>query len=430
MKELNIGLIGCGTVGSGLVYWITENASIIAKRCGIKFVIKKICIRDLTKDRNLNLGPNILTTEIEKVVSSKDIDVVVELMGGIDQTKEYVLKALHHGKPIITANKALLAHCGWELFQAARSKSSDIYYEASVGGGIPIIKSLREGFAANHITKIIGILNGTCNYILSRMEEDGVSFQKALAAAQKLGYAETDPTLDLNGMDAAHKVCILASLAFGTWYDLSSVYVEGIEGIELGDLKNASEAGYKVKLLGLISRYESSLQLRVHPTLIPKACMLANVNGVNNAVWLHGDMVGETMLYGQGAGADATTSSVIADLIDVGLNLNFDSAQRVAAFRNYKSNLQILRMEELSSRYYLRFLVDDKPDVLASITHILGEAKISIASVSQKESHLNQLPIVIITHLAKEGQIQQALEKISKLPSVHQNPVLIRIEDL
>ena len=430
MKDLRIGLIGCGTVGTGLVQWIHKNSSIISKRCQLNFIIEKIVVNDLTKERDLGLSSSILSTDIDSVLRNDSVDIVVELMGGTSPAKEYVLQALNLGKPVVTANKALLAHSGHELFEAARKGKTDIYYEASVGGGITIIKSLREGLSGNHIQKIYGILNGTCNYILSRMEEDGLTFSHALAEAKKRGYAESDPTLDINGMDTAHKSCILASLAYGTWFDLSAAYIEGIENLDLCDLRNAAEMGYKIKLLGILKLNDGKLQMRVHPTLIPATSMLSKVDNVYNAVCVCGDMVGETMFYGQGAGASATASSIIADLIDVGLNLKFTSSHRIPAFPSYDSNIQVLNIENIYSRYYLRLSVDDKPDVLASITHALGEAGISLASVYQKESNSNKLPIVLMTHLTKESDIRQVLKKIAKLPVVSEKPVLIRIEDI
>ena len=430
MEELRIGLIGCGTVGTGVVNWVQNNRSLIRARCGISLVISKIAVRDVSKHRNIKDPEDLLTTDAMAVIQDPNTDVVLELMGGIDAAKDYVLHALKLGKPVVTANKALLAYHGEELFTAAEKYHADIYYEASVGGGITVIKSLREGLTASNIEKIYGILNGTCNYILTHMENTGVKFEYALNQAQKNGYAESDPSLDIDGHDAAHKTCILASLAYGKWFNIHSIYVEGIRNLDLQDIQYAKEAGYIIKLLGIIRSNEGNIQMRVHPTLISTKSMLAKVDDVYNAVWISGDIVGESMYYGQGAGQNATASAVIADLVDVGLNLKFDSSLRISAFRPHASYERLLPMEETICRYYLRLSVDDQPDVLAGVTHILGEAGISIASILQKESDSQELPVILITHDAKEANIQHALARIERLSVVHGKPVLIRIEDV
>ena len=430
MEKMKIGLIGCGTVGTGVVEWLQKNRPLISSRCGIDLTIRRIVVSDMNKQRSKTLPPDLITNDVNSVLDDPEIDVVVELMGGTTIAKDYVIQALKRGKPVVTANKALLAYHGKELFATAERYQVDIYYEASVGGGITVIKSLREGLTANKVKRIYGILNGTCNYILTRMGDGGIDFDNALDEAQISGYAEADPSLDIDGNDAAHKTCILASLAYGEWFDIDSIYVEGIRNLSLQDLRYAEEAGYKIKLLGIIRLDDGDIQMRIHPTLIAAQSMLAKVDDVYNAVWISGDVVGESMYYGQGAGKDATASAVIADLVDVALNLKFNSSLRIAAFRPHISTNRLLAMSEITSRFYLRFSVVDKPDVLAKITHILGEGEISIASILQKESESNELPVVMITHSAKEANVQLALKKIEQLNVVHGKPVLIRIEDL
>ena len=430
MEKMKIGLIGCGTVGCGVVDWLQNNKPLITSRCGIELVVHRIAVSNLNKERSINVPKDCLTSDVHSVIDDPEVDVIVELMGGTTIAKDYVIRALGYGKPVVTANKALLAYHGKELFAIAEEHRADIYYEASVGGGITVIKSLREGLAANNVNRIYGILNGTCNYILTRMGYGGIDFEDALEEAQKKGYAEADPSLDIDGDDAAHKTCILASLAYGEWFDINSIFVEGIRGLSLQDIRYAEEAGYKIKLLGIIRLDDGNIQMRVHPTLIPAQSMLAKVDDVYNAVWISGDVVGDSMYYGQGAGADATASAVIADLVDVALNLKFDSTLRIAAFRHHVSYDRLLAMDEITCRFYLRLSVDDKPDVLARITHILGEGEISIASILQKESESKELPVIMITHAAKEANLQLALKKIEQLNVVHGEPVLIRIEDI
>jgi homoserine dehydrogenase len=337
MKNVKIGLIGFGTIGSGVVKWIQQNGGLISARCGVQLELTRIADLDITTDRGVAVNPDVLTTNYEDLIKDPNLDVIVELVGGTTIARKIVLAALEAGKPVVTANKALLAHHGDELFAAAEKSASDIYYEASVGGGIPIIKALREGLAANHIQHIYGILNGTCNYILTRMEREGADFDEVLGDAQELGFAEADPAADIDGRDTAHKACILASLAYGEWFGMGPIFIEGIRNLDSQDIKNAAEAGYKIKLLGIIKLESGNIQMRVHPTLVPTASTLAEVSDEYNAIWVTGDVVGDTMYYGRGAGRDATASAVIADLIDVALNLKFDSSHRVAAFRPHRS---------------------------------------------------------------------------------------------
>ncbi len=434
MREIRVGLIGFGTVGSGVVKCLHNNGKLIGARSGVQPVIHKIADLDIVTDRGVPIDKSLLTTNVSDVLDNPDIDVVVELVGGTTIAKDFVLRALKNGKPVVTANKALLAYHGDEIFAAANESGADIYYEASVAGGIPIIKALREGLAANHIRAIYGILNGTCNYILTRMEREGLSFQPVLDDAQALGYAEAEPSLDIDGDDTAHKTTILASLAYGEWFGMKPLFIEGIRHLDLVDLRYAAEAGYKIKLLGIIklAGNNGTIEMRVHPTLIPTGSMLANVSEVFNAVYVKGDVVGDTMFYGRGAGMDATASAVVADLVDVGLNLTFESPQRVSAFRPHGTYSDVVDMEDIDCRYYVRLEVLDEPRVLGRIADILGNGGISIASVTQEEAKpgTDSLPIILITHQAKERSIRRALTEISQLDVVRGTPVMLRIEDI
>ncbi len=430
MKKIRIGLIGCGTVGTGVVACIKNNAALIAARCDVQLSIVAIAVSDIEKKRDFDATSVVFTDNADTVVNSPDIDVIVELIGGTTDAKRYVLQALKNGKPVVTANKSLLAYHGDELFRVAAENGVDIYYEASVAGGVPIIKSLREGLSANHVERIYGILNGTCNYILTRMENDGVDFGDVLREAQDLGFAEADPSLDIDGHDTAHKTCILASLAYGEWIDVDQIFVEGIRGIDLQDIRNAARAGYKIKLLGIVKFDSSNIQMRVHPTLVSADSLLAKVSDEFNAVWVEGDIVGPTMLYGRGAGQDATASAVVADLVDVALNICFNSSRRVPPFRPHNSYNDVLSMDEIECRYYIRLSVDDVPNVMARIAQILGESGISIASVTQQELASDHLPIILITHTAKEVELNRALSKIEVLDVVREAPVVLRIEDI
>jgi homoserine dehydrogenase len=335
------------------------------------------------------------------------------------------------GKPVVTANKALLAKKGEELFAAAEKSKADIYYEASVAGGIPIIKILREGLVANRIEKMYGILNGTCNYILTRMEKEGLGFEEILKDAQALGYAEAEPSLDIDGIDTAHKAAIIASLAYGEWFGLEPIYIEGIRNISLTDLRFADDLGYRVKLLAIIKQVKEDVQIRVHPTLVPKKALLAEISNVFNGVMVNGDYVGDTLFYGRGAGRNATASSVVADLVDVALNLKFGSHRRIPAFRIGPQYRHILPMDEIETRYYLRLQVKDKPGVIAAVSKILGDKEISISSFVQREGQSeNNVSLLILTHLAKEKKIKEAIAGIEKLKAVCDKVKLLRIEDL
>ncbi len=433
VKEVKIGIIGFGTVGAGVAETILKNGDVIARRTGIKLILSGIADIDLTSNRGLEIDPDILTNDYRQLIGK--VDAVVETVGGTTTAKNIILEALGNCKPVVTANKALLAEAGEELFAAAESCEADIYYEASVAGGIPVIKALREGLVANRIKSIYGIMNGTCNYILTRMECDGVDFATVLNEAQQLGYAEKEPSLDIDGYDTAHKAAILASLAYGRWFGIKPVYVEGIRDISLLDIKFAAELGYRIKLLAIIKQVDGDVQIRVHPTLVPETSMLGNISNVFNGVMIDGDTVGETLFYGRGAGRAATASAVVADLVDVGLNLKFGSHRRVPAFRIGPQYRKLLDINEISTRYYLRIQVKDHPGVIAAIAEILTNENISISSFIQREAqelddNFANVPLLILTHHAQEKQMKAAISELEKLDFVCDKVKLFRIEDL
>ena len=430
MQEFNIGIVGFGTVGAGVVECILKNGELIGSRAGVRPVIKRVADLDITTDRGISLSESVLTTDPAHVLDAPDIDVVIELIGGTTVAKDFILRALSNGKPVVTANKALLAEHGAEIFAAAKASKADVFYEASVAGGIPIIKAVREGLAGNRIQEITGILNGTCNYILTQMEKHGADFNTVLAEAQTAGYAETPPDLDIDGIDTAHKATILASLAYGEWFGMAPVYVEGIRGIALQDIENAAELGYRIKLLAIIKQNAGNVEMRVHPALVPKRTMLANVDGVFNAVCVRGDTVGDTMYYGKGAGRAATASAVVADIIDVALNAKSGSTRRIPGFHPHEGYTSIVKMDDVKTRYYLRLQVEDHVGVLSAIADILGGLNISIASLSQKETGDSFVPVVILTHLAREADMRAAVEKFTVSDIVDGAPIVLRIEDL
>jgi len=425
---LNIGLVGAGIVGGGVVKNLTRNAGLIAERIGIRLNLKWVCDKDAARLAALPVPKNARTSDAQQLLADPDVPVVVELVGGTGFAKTLILDALRRGKIVVTANKALLAHDGEEIFATAAKNKTNIFYEASVAGGIPIIKALREGFVANQFPLIYGIVNGTCNYILSRMSAEGKDFNDVLAEAQKLGYAEADPGLDIDGIDTAHKATILASLAHGFWTGYDNAYVEGIRHVSQMDIQVARELGYAIKLLAIIKSTDGAVEVRVHPTLIPQRHVLASVNGVFNAVAVRGDVVGDTMFYGRGAGADATSSAVIADLADAALNLKFGSVGRVPAFVSHRLHAKLRTIDEVESRYYLRLTVADRAGVIAKISKVLGDAKISIASVLGRESETNIVPLIMMLHTAKDRAVRDAVAKIDHLDVVKDKTVVLRVE--
>ncbi len=430
VKEIKVGIIGFGTVGAGVAANLLNNGDVIAKRAGVRPVLHKIADLDITTDRGVNVPPGILTTDAAEAI--RECDIIVELVGGTTFAKKFILDAIRAGKPVVTANKALLALHGEEIFAAAEKAGVDVYYEASVAGGIPIIKALREGLISNRINRIYGIMNGTCNYILTRMEREGIDFNTVLAEAQKLGYAEANPSLDIDGFDTAHKTAILAALAYGKWFGLEPVHVEGIRDLALDDLRYADELGYRIKLLAIIKAVDGELEMRVHPTLIPRSTLLANISDVFNGVLVEGDTVGQTLFYGRGAGRFATASAVVADITDVAINLATGSVRRIPAFREGALFSKIRAMDEVVSRYYLRLQVQDCPGVIASIAQILADHSISISSLIQPEQRAadGTVSLVLLTHPAKENALHAALAELATL-SINQSPAkVLRIEDI
>ena len=430
MNEYKVGILGFGTVGAGVADCLLHNADVVAKRTGVKPVLAGIADLDIKTDRGIKVPQELLTTDAAELIHK--VDVVVELIGGTNVAKKFILQALNEGKSVVTANKALLAEYGEELFAAAEKNHADLYYEASVGGGIPIIKSLREGFAGNRISRIYGILNGTCNYILTRMEREGIDFAPVLKDAQQLGYAEANPSLDIDGFDTAHKAAILAALAYGKWFGMDPIYVQGIRDVSLADIRFAGDLGYKIKLLAILKQNRSGdVEIRVHPTMIPKRTQLAMIDEVFNGVMVTGDYVGDTLFYGRGAGRNATASAVVSDIVDIGLNLAHRTPRRIASFREGVQFNQVVKMDEIKSRYYLRIQVLDVPGILAKAARILGENDISISSLVQQEGQSrNNVSLLIITHQTLEKHIKAAIGQINALPEVRDTVKLIRIEDI
>jgi homoserine dehydrogenase len=431
-------MIGAGTVGSGVVHALQQNGELMAARLGIKIVIRKIAVKTLEKSRAHPLPKTLLTTDWQEVVNDPEIHILLELAGGTGIAKTMVLAALSKGKTVVTANKALLSAHGKELFAAAAKHGANLYYEASVCGGIPIIKSLREGFIANQFPAIYGIVNGTCNYILTRMKLEGAEFADVLADAQKHGYAETPPDLDIDGYDAQHKIGILASLAHGFWVDHHAIHTEGIRSISKIDMQFAQQLGYTIKLLGIVKQSKRAarntqpgVQVSVYPALVPSSHVLASVNHVFNAVFVRGDIVGDSLFYGRGAGKDATASAVLSDVADAALDLKNGTKVRLAPFVACAKNARVTPMDEVISRYYVRLDVVDRPGVLAKIATIFAAAKIGISSVIQPEGHEGEsVPLIFMLHDAPNSAMRKALAKISKLPPVKSKPIMIRVETL
>ena len=438
MQQVNLGLVGGGTVGGGVYQALQRNGALIASRLGVKFSVIQVAVRELAKARAVKVPASQLTTDWQAVVKNPQVQVVVEVMGGTTTARSVVLQALRLGKPVVTANKALLSAHGEELFAAAQQAGTNLYYEASVAGGIPIIKVLREGLIGNRITRLYGIVNGTCNYILTRMKREGVDFATVLADAQRLGYAEAEPSLDVDGHDAAHKIGILASLAHGFWVNPKDVHVEGIRHISSQDIQFAGQLGYTIKLLGVVKRADANgrgednarIQVSVYPCLIPNAHVLANVNDVFNAVYVRGDIVGDTLYYGRGAGQDATASAVLSDLADAALDLKFGTKHRIPPFVPHERAGAVLPMAGVTSRYYVRLAVVDRPGVFAKVAAILAKAKIGISSIMQPEGHEGAVvPVILMIHDASNAAMVRALAQIARLPVVKGAPVLIRVEN-
>ncbi|HZN85518.1 MAG TPA: homoserine dehydrogenase [Burkholderiales bacterium] len=435
MKPIAVGLLGIGTVGSGTWQVLSRNAGEIRRRAGRAIRIARVADKDQKKARKLVGGRARVSGNAWEVVRAPDIDIVVELIGGTGIAKDLVLEAIAHGKHVVTANKALLAKHGNRIFAAAQKKGVMVAFEASVGGGIPIIKALREGLAANRIEWIAGIINGTSNFILSEMRDRGSPFATVLAEAQAKGYAEADPTFDIEGIDAAHKLTILSALAFGIPMQFPKAYTEGISGLTQADIGYAEELGYRIKLLGITRRARRGIELRVHPTLVPARRLIANVEGVMNAILVKGDAVGATLYYGAGAGSLPTASAVVADLVDVTRLITADPEHRVPhlAFQHDQmSDEPILPIGEVETSYYLRMRVLDRPGVLARITRILADSRISIDAMVQKEPGEGEqrVDIVMLTHRAIEKNVDAAMARIERLPTVLGKVTRIRLEEL
>jgi homoserine dehydrogenase len=435
LNPVKVGILGLGTVGGGTVHILQHNAEEIARRAGRGIVVTHACAKEINQTYPYSTDNIVLTEQLIDVVNNPAIEIVVELLGGTTIARDMTMQAIANGKHVVTANKALIAKHGNEIFAAAQQQGVIVAFEAAVAGGIPIIKAVREGLAANKIEWVVGIINGTSNFILSAMRDKGSEFNEVLAEAQRLGYAEKDPTFDIEGVDAAHKLTILASLAFGIPLQFDKVYLEGITKIAREDVRYADELGYRIKLLGITKRTEAGIELRVHPTFIPNRRLLANVDGVMNAVLIQSDALGQSLYYGAGAGALPTGSAIVADLVDVTRTLTTDPGNRVPhlAFQsNALVDLPILPIEEITSAYYLRMTAVDTIGVMAQVTHILSENRISIEAIIQKEpmSGEKQVDVVMLTHQVKEKQLNQAIQAIEHLESISGKVTKIRVETL
>ncbi|HAP41890.1 MAG TPA: homoserine dehydrogenase [Nitrospira sp.] len=430
--EIGVGVIGFGTVGTGVARVLTENAELIRRRVGVPIKLVRIADLDITRDRGIAIPPGVLTTDIQQVLTDPRVDIVIELMGGYDVAKRVILDAVQRGKHVVTANKALLAVHGEEIFAAASRQGIDLGFEASVGGGIPVIRALTEGLAANNIQSIYGIINGTSNYILSRMTSEGQRFDVVLEEAKRAGYAEADPTFDVAGIDSAHKLTIMVSLAYGTPVNFKEIYTEGITALTPLDIAYAKEFGFTIKLLAIAKFSDGEIEARVHPTMVPAASQIAKVDGVYNAIQLVGDAVEDVVLYGRGAGSMPTGSAVVSDVMSIARDILKNATGRVppASYQpDQRRPLRMRPMEEITSLYYIRFMVLDRPGVLSKIAGVLGHYGISISSVLQQGRKEGQtVPVVIMTHMAKERDIQSALREINPMPYISEPTMLIRVE--
>ena len=431
MKEIRIGILGFGTVGSGVVEGIQKNGGLMAERTGIVPVIVRIADLDIVTDRGVVLPEGVLTTDALSVIADPDIDLIVELVGGTTVARTFTLEALRRGKPVITANKALLADHGEEIYRTACENQTGVYYEAAVGGGIPVLRSQRAGLIGNRIESIYGILNGTCNYILTRMEREGLPFDQILSDAQALGYAETPPDLDIDGIDTAHKAVVLASMAYGAPVPMDACPTKGIRGIAASEIANADELGYRIKLLAIIKDNDGEVELSVEPTLVPKEHMIASVSDSFNAVFVKGDIVDDTMYYGRGAGRMPTGSAVIGDIMEAAANkLNGVGVPVSVTMMLQRETLKYCSAENIEKRCYVRLCLEDKPGAMAQVMTIFGRHNISIASVVQKERHeTGYAPVVILTQDAKESEFVASMAEIAALEVSCCEPVRMRLED-
>jgi len=432
MNEVRVGLIGLGTIGVGVARILLEQQSLMARRLGKKLRLVRACDLDIRTDRGIDFGDVALTTRVDDILKADDVDVVVELIGGYEPARSFVATAIAHGKHVVTANKALIAKHGEELFSLAAEKGVAIGFEAAVGGGIPCLKALREGLAANAIESVYGILNGTCNYILTKMENEGAAFAEVLKQAQALGYAEADPSFDIEGIDTAHKLAILAAMAFGSRIRFDEVFTEGISKITPDDIASARELGYRIKLLGIAKPHGDCIEMRVHPTLVPVAAQLAQVSDSYNAVQISGDFVEHTVYFGRGAGERPTASAVVADMMDIARALP-DAVAQLALPMGFvdseRRDMATLPVADIECEYYLRLMVKDQPGVIAAVTSILADQRISLEAVIQKERHATQsVPVVMLTHETSEGNVQAAISRITALDTVEDDVLILRKE--
>ncbi len=430
-RKINIGLIGFGNVGAGMIKILRDKKAMLREKTGMEIELKKVCDKDISSKRGVSLDKSLLTVNVSDILEDPQIDIVVELIGGINPAREFVTEALKKGKNVVTANKALLAHHGTDIFTLAQDRGKSVYFEASVGAGIPIIKALREGLVANNFAGVFGIVNGTTNFVLSRMSAENCGFSEALKEAQKRGFAEKDPTLDIEGMDSAHKLVILTYLCFGRMVRIGEVYVEGISRVSLQDINYAKELDFEIKLLAIAKKEGDALEVRVHPTLISSGHLLASVNGVFNAIFVSSDLAGELLFYGPGAGQFSAASAVVSDLVDLAQDM------KAGLFRptlNITPDAEVKRLrsiDEIESRYYIRVTADDKPGVLAKISGVFAKSGISIESVTQKPARGGQaVPIVMVVHDALEKKLRSALTVIDKLDVIKEKSVAIRIEEI
>jgi homoserine dehydrogenase len=433
MKDIKIGLLGFGTIGAGVVKLLNENSALISEKTGARISLKAIADLDITTDRGVSIEGIKLTRNADEILTDPEISVVIELIGGYEPARSFALKAISHGKHLVTANKALLAVHGEEIYAAAKANGVEVLFEAAVGGGIPVLSAIKGNMAANRFSTVLGIVNGTCNYILTRMTQEGAAFADVLKSAQELGYAEADPTFDIEGVDTAHKLCLLLSLCFGTKIDLKDIYSEGITSISAEDVDFAKDFGYRIKLLAIGKRDGDRIEARVHPTMIPTDYPLADVHGVFNAIRLTGDFLGPVMFYGRGAGMDATASAVIGDVLDLARNMGAGISRRCAPLGYLDEKVAVLQIKpigEIVSKYYIRFQALDRPGVLARIAGALGASGISIASMVQSARSASDIvPIVIMTHEAREADVRRALAEIDAFEVIREKSNFIRIED-
>ena len=434
MRDIKVGLIGLGTVGVGVVRILQKNSRLIEKRLGSRIILKRIADIDLKTDRGVKFRPGVLTKRAEDVIHDPEIDIVMELIGGIEPARTFILKTLQKGKHVVTANKALIALHGVEIFRAAQRSGVDVGFEGSVAGGIPLIRSIKEGLVANRIHSIFGILNGTSNYILSKMTDEGRSFKEVLKEAQEKGYAEADPTYDVEGIDAAHKLAILIRLAYGTPLDFRDIFISGISEIMPLDIQFSREFGYRIKLLAIAKMDHGRIEARVHPTMIPEGHLLSTVDSVFNAIYIQGDAVGPTLFYGQGAGQMPTASAVVSDLVELGRNILIRASGRRVPLLSYQESaiekVPLKKMEDVVMPFYMRFSAVDRPRVLSRISGILGKNDISISSVIQKGRQVNgAVPVVIMTHEAREKNVHRALKEIDRLGVILGKTMYLRVEN-